>query len=1071
MNNFKSLKWLTMKNSKDEQLYKQIRLKGSRVWIISLSILSTVISLIGILMEIKYLSVKVEKKVFPFDIIMLLTFVFAGINLILTILILSIRNEKAKKYIYYLQYFLLNINFFSMNFSISYYKLDPQNHIGLYGIEALVKIFNHIGFLEFIDAIIITAITIFVCFPLYFFYINWSLKGVFIYPYVFYLLTFISVSYYVVYIRKTSFFLSQENIKKTDWFRNIIENMKSGFVYVKENKICLINKVMTEIIKKNVKIKKLIENFKGLNNEIFQIDDEIGEKFFEVEENSRKVLRELLTDIKTESYEENKFTFNSNSNCIIPYYNNNNPSSLLKNANEMEHIKLCPASAHCISFFEEFKKNSLKDKNKFTMIGIKSFEIHTEEVDEFLTLEVYCRYHIDPETKKDEFEIIFNDITKAKEIEEKKSDMKYKSIFLSKVAHEFKNPLICITELVNQLSENFKQIEMKVEGVIEKCEDNLHQINSFSNYLMILIRDFDYFSQKKIMMKKITLEKEECDLKEILTFCNEIALSLLKRNGKSNNIVFELDIKQDIPDKIISDENRLKQVLVNLISNSIKFTNQGKVILRVKRKDSQLVFCVSDTGVGIDPNNKKNIFAPYSNFTKSNVTNPFGSGLGLSIIFDLTNALGTQIDFKSEINKGSDFFFSIPIEVEIEHNISNKNEIKNFSRHSEKRLSQLRKQQNTTKSVYNNIKALSRHNCVLEQNKSTLHEKKHLTLPVLVSKLENSFYIHQNFRETFNNTEVCINKSEGLNLNLTTCDGGEIISERKKESTLSLRNLPHIFPDTKLLNKTSLISCSAENTGIINPSRNKSAKENNKLTYTRLSTSTLNDKYKTFHIENNYGNNIVNNKTVYILSPNIDLENKINNNEDCLKRLNRDNTIVTKNTNENSSGNYKSSDVFVPKLVSEKNKILTDHSEQFFNFLHLEEGKEYLNVIVVDDEKLTRCSNKRLISNYAKSKNLKINFLEAEDGIECLYILYACIKRGVKISCVLSDQNMTFMNGSTTALVLKELAHNETFLHIPFYIVTAYEDENILRVIKSAPITDIFSKPLKQACIKKILGI
>ena len=138
------------------------------------------------------------------------------------------------------------------------------------------------------------------------------------------------------------------------------------------------------------------------------------------------------------------------------------------------------------------------------------------------------------------------------------------------------------------------------------------------------------------------------------------------------------------------------------------------------------------------------------------------------------------------------------------------------------------------------------------------------------------------------------------------------------------------------------------------------------------------------------------------------------------------------------------------------------------HLFHLEGEQEYFNILLVDDEKLSRSSNKRLLSDYAKNKNFKINFIEAEDGIECLYILYVCIKKGVKISCVISDQTMTYMNGSATANVLKEFEKNQNFNSIPFYILTAYEDESTLNKLRSASIKNIFSKPIKKVYIDRI---
>ncbi len=92
------------------------------------------------------------------------------------------------------------------------------------------------------------------------------------------------------------------------------------------------------------------------------------------------------------------------------------------------------------------------------------------------------------------------------------------------------------------------------------------------------------------MKKNIELDKEECELSEVQTFVEEIANCLLKKSAKNDCLKFDVDIEENVPKKIFTDEVRIKQVLINLISNSIKFTSQGKVSLNIFKRDSELVF-------------------------------------------------------------------------------------------------------------------------------------------------------------------------------------------------------------------------------------------------------------------------------------------------------------------------------------------------------------------------------------------------------------------------------------------------------------------------------------------------
>ncbi len=120
-----------------------------------------------------------------------------------------------------------------------------------------------------------------------------------------------------------------------------------------------------------------------------------------------------------------------------------------------------------------------------------------------------------------------------------------------------------------------------------------------------------------------------------------------------------------------------------------------------------------------------------------------------------------------------------------------------------------------------------------------------------------------------------------------------------------------------------------------------------------------------------------------------------------------------------------------------------------------------INIIVADDEIFTRQSTVRVLKNISKSLGLNINILEAEDGIETLYMLYKTYKSGSKISFVFSDQNMEFMDGIKSSLIVKEIVNKKQLLEIPFYLVTAYDESLIRSQTKCTQfVTKIFNKPI-----------
>jgi hypothetical protein len=221
--------------------------------------------------------------------------------------------------------------------------------------------------------------------------------------------------------------------------------------------------------------------------------------------------------------------------------------------------------------------------------------------------------------------------------------------------------LICIAELINQSYDSLPK-ELKEEIDIAK---NFIQVKSLSNFLHILIKDLNYFSESQI--GKITqFEKNETDMNDLVLFTKHITTTLLQKANKLGKIDFIVNIDHQVPQKLITDEWRLKQVLVNLLSNSIKFTLFGKIILEIGLETinniTHIKFLVKDTGVGIKSKNFANLFRPFQK-DLSNLNNEMGSGLGLSICREITSKMGKSLQFSSTEGKGSSFWFHIPLVV------------------------------------------------------------------------------------------------------------------------------------------------------------------------------------------------------------------------------------------------------------------------------------------------------------------------------------------------------------------------------------------------------------------------
>jgi len=229
------------------------------------------------------------------------------------------------------------------------------------------------------------------------------------------------------------------------------------------------------------------------------------------------------------------------------------------------------------------------------------------------------------------------------------------------MVHEFKTPLNSIIGLTLNLKDSFEKLS-------NNSNAKLDIIQNLSNYLIFLVSDIIQYSS----MSEIKFNKCSIDLKETLYFCFQILNSLLSLNkSKNENIVTELHVEESIDRiNIESDEIRIKQIILNFISNSVKFTNEGKIILKAKIISLNgkffLKISVKDTGIGIKDKDKMCLFQDNKMFENgkelNKLNNSTGSGLGLSICKMLTKKLEIGLEIKSIFKKGSTFAIVIPIE-------------------------------------------------------------------------------------------------------------------------------------------------------------------------------------------------------------------------------------------------------------------------------------------------------------------------------------------------------------------------------------------------------------------------
>ena len=287
------------------------------------------------------------------------------------------------------------------------------------------------------------------------------------------------------------------------------------------------------------------------------------------------------------------------------------------------------------------------DKNLGTLISILSVALIT--ILSLLTLSLYKNNNIRLKTNnmlhKKNGELII-----AKEKAELAS--KTKANFLSTVTHELRTPLYAVTGLSNMLlDENPKPEQVQ----------HLKSLKFSGDYLLTFINDI--LQINKIEANKVDIEPESFNLKKKI---NNIVLAL-NNSAQDNNVKIHLEFDKDLPQNFIADQLKISQILINLIGNSIKFTKDGDIWIRVYKigeegKTYTLRFEVEDNGIGISQEKQDHMFESFSQGSIQINRKYGGTGLGLSIVKGLIDILKGKIYVKSELEKGTTFYFEIPLE-------------------------------------------------------------------------------------------------------------------------------------------------------------------------------------------------------------------------------------------------------------------------------------------------------------------------------------------------------------------------------------------------------------------------
>jgi len=320
---------------------------------------------------------------------------------------------------------------------------------------------------------------------------------------------------------------------------------------------------------------------------------------------------------------------------------------LSKKTNFYEHkFRIKHKNGHYIWILDRGKAIFNKDGIPIRIVGT-----HTEVTEKQKIEDELHQYqaHLEEKVKARTIELQI-----AKERAEESDRLK--SAFLANMSHEIRTPMNAIIGFTDLLGDSDLTEEQK--------EELIEHINKNSNTLVYLIDDI--IDLAKIEAEQLKINKTETDINQIL---KDVIQSFIETNHLKENDKIEINLKKGIESDnftINTDPIRFQQILINLIGNALKYTEQGFINcgykVKTEKSSSFLEFYIKDTGVGIAKNKHKQIFERFNKVEDSKTKLYRGTGLGLTITKKLVEMLGGKIWLESEENKGSTFYFSLPVE-------------------------------------------------------------------------------------------------------------------------------------------------------------------------------------------------------------------------------------------------------------------------------------------------------------------------------------------------------------------------------------------------------------------------
>ena len=325
--------------------------------------------------------------------------------------------------------------------------------------------------------------------------------------------------------------------------------------------------------------------------------------------------------------------------------------------NEMYYNIIPPVATVKNGEFFINKKIKMVYEDSFRWILLSSVPVYDNDLKIVAAVTVFTDFTKDHTVEEEILELNEKLEKKVKDmnnmIERVNNANNTKSLFLANMSHEIRNPLNGIIGMIEILKESDLDSEQK------KIVTNLE---TSSDALLVIINDILDFS--KIEAGKVQLEKEEFIVEEVI---NNV-VDTFSAIAASKKIELAYYIEKDVSDTVIGDCGRLKQILINLTSNAVKFSEDGEIFILVKtgkklENKQEIIISVSDTGIGIPEEQQKNIFENFVQGDSSFKKKYQGTGLGLAISKKLIELMGGNISLESNVDIGSKFYFNIFVDT------------------------------------------------------------------------------------------------------------------------------------------------------------------------------------------------------------------------------------------------------------------------------------------------------------------------------------------------------------------------------------------------------------------------